>query len=320
MRTAPPAPVSGAAAPASAASAPGSVPGSATGPASAAGPGAASGSAGDLARRRELAAFLRSRRERITPERAGLPRGPRRRTPGLRREEVAQLSAVGVTWYTWLEQGRDIQVSAQVLDALARALMMDASERAHLFALGGTADPTPAGSCPEVSAPLRAMLVQLEPYPACVQNARYDILAYNRTYRRLITDLDPIPPENRNCMWLAFNDPDWGGRLVDRDRTTRLMVANFRARMAEHLAEPAWKAMLARMRRSSEEFRRLWDRHEVVQNTGRTKGFHNGLVGTLTFHYEPLWPVGGEGHRLSVYVPSDDESRERVERLHRLVS
>src|SRR5215218_3065435 len=94
-------------------------------------------------RRHELAAFLRHRREHVTPERVGLPRGPRRRTPGLRREEVAQLAAVGVTWYTWLEQARDIQVSVQVLDALARALLLDPTERVHLFQLAGAVDPAP---------------------------------------------------------------------------------------------------------------------------------------------------------------------------------
>ncbi|MGQ4427403.1 helix-turn-helix domain-containing protein, partial [Streptomyces violaceoruber] len=99
---------------------------------------------GSEIRRHELAAFLRSRRERIAPEQVGLPRGRRRRTPGLRREEVAQLSAVGVTWYTWLEQARDIQVSVQVLDALARTLLLDPTERAHLFQLAGSVDPTPA--------------------------------------------------------------------------------------------------------------------------------------------------------------------------------
>src|SRR4051812_21014540 len=97
----------------------------------------------DGIRRGELAAFLRSRRERITPEQVGLPRGRRRRTPGLRREEVAQLAAVGVTWYTWLEQARDIHVSVQVLDSIARALLLDRSERQHLFELSGAVDPSP---------------------------------------------------------------------------------------------------------------------------------------------------------------------------------
>ena len=116
-------------------------------------------------RRHELAAFLRHRREHIAPEQVGLPRGRRRRTPGLRREEVAQLSAVGVTWYTWLEQARDIQVSVQVLDALARALLLDPSERSHLFQLAGAVDPTPATVCPSITPAIRQVLAQLEPVP-----------------------------------------------------------------------------------------------------------------------------------------------------------
>src|SRR5215471_6096472 len=124
-------------------------------------------------RRAELAAFLRSRRERITPEQAGLPPGSRRRTPGLRREEVAQLSGVGVTWYTWLEQGRDITVSDQVLAAIARSLMLEAYERSHLFALAGSAaTQSITRDCQTVSPAMHAMLAQLDPFPAVVQNAR----------------------------------------------------------------------------------------------------------------------------------------------------
>src|SRR6478609_11826478 len=164
---------------------------------------------GSEIRRHELAAFLRSRRERIAPEQVGLPRGRRRRTPGLRREEVAQLSAVGVTWYTWLEQARDIQVSPQVLDSLARALLLDRSERTHLFALAGAVDPAPGSDCAGVTPAFQEMLTRLEPFPACIQNSRYDILAYNRTYGRLLCDLDDVAPEDRNCMLLAYVNEDW---------------------------------------------------------------------------------------------------------------
>lgn len=188
-------------------------------------------------RRHELADFLRSRRERITPEQVGLVRGRRRRTPGLRREEVAQLSAVGVTWYTWLEQAREIQVSPQVLDALARALLLDSTERAHLFALADSTDPAPDTRCPSVTPALRAMLDQLDPIPACVQNSRYDILAYNATYARLLCDLDRLPREDRNCLWLAFTNPEWRASLADMPDVNRMLAAKFRASMAGHLAE-----------------------------------------------------------------------------------
>jgi transcriptional regulator with XRE-family HTH domain len=276
---------------------------------------------GSRIRRRELSAFLRSRRERIAPERVGLPRGRRRRTPGLRREEVAQLASVGVTWYTWLEQGRDIQVSSGVLDAIARALLLDANERGHLFTLAGVTDPAPDTSCSGVPDAVHAMLRQLEPMPACVQNARYDILAYNRTYGALLCDLDEVPPENRNCMVLAFTNPEWQAALVEREETRRLMVANYRASMAQHVAEPAWKHAVKRLQRESPEFRELWERHEVVQTPpGKVKRFRNAHVGLLNLDAARLWLAPQVGARFVAYAPADEETRERLEKLLAIVS
>ncbi|WP_329439886.1 helix-turn-helix transcriptional regulator [Streptomyces sp. NBC_01426] len=269
-------------------------------------------------RRHELAEFLRSRRERITPEQVGLPPGRRRRTPGLRREEVAQLSAVGVTWYTWLEQAREIQVSPQVLDAVARALLLDPTERAHLFSLAGSLDPAPNTPCPSVTPALRAMLDQLGPIPACVQNSRYDILAYNATYGRLLCDLDSLPPEDRNCMWLAFTDPQWRAAMVDVPDVNRVMAAKFRASMAEHLAEPAWKTLLARLDAASAEFREIWARHEVVGLGGKSKYIRNPHVGLLHVEQTNLWLGPTAGPRLMTYVPLDEETRSRLERLSRM--
>ena len=267
-------------------------------------------------RRHELAAFLRHRREHIRPEQVGLPRGHRRRTPGLRREEVAQLSAVGVTWYTWLEQARDIQVSVQVLDALARTLLLDRSERAHLFQLAGAVDPSPATECPQVTPAMRLLLEQLEPFPACVQNSKYDLLAYNRTYGLLLCDLDAVPPEDRNCMVLSYTHPVWRSSIVHLETTQRLMAARFRAAMAGHLAEPGWKTLLKRLRTESAEFREIWDRHEVVGASHRRKEFRNRYVGRVTVDHSDLWLTPGTGPRLLTYVPADEESRQRLEKLH----
>ncbi|MDT0542224.1 MULTISPECIES: helix-turn-helix transcriptional regulator [unclassified Streptomyces] len=270
-------------------------------------------------RRGELAAFLRSRRERITPEQVGLERGRRRRTPGLRREEVAQLAAVGVTWYTWLEQARDIHVSTQVLDSIARALLLDRSEREHLFALSGAVDPSPGGECTAVTPALGLMLEQLEPFPACVQNARLDILAYNRTYGRLLCDLDAVPLEDRNCLWLSLTHGEWRAGMADPDETIRAMAAKFRASMAEHLAEPPWKALLKRFQDASPEFREVWARHEVLRPGDRVKVFRQAQVGTLRVTGTNLWIGPGTGPKLHVYTPADDETRERLERLQALV-
>ncbi|WP_430376741.1 helix-turn-helix domain-containing protein [Streptomyces sp. B1-3] len=267
-------------------------------------------------RRHELAAFLRHRREHITPEQVGLPRGRRRRTPGLRREEVAHLSAVGVTWYTWLEQARDIQVSVQVLDALARALLLDPSERSHLFQLAGAVDPTPATSCPSITPGLRLVLDQLGPIPVCVSNSRYDILAYNRTYGLLLCDLDAVPPQDRNAMLLSYTHDEWRSSIVHLAEVQRLMAARFRAGMAGHLAEPAWKTLLKRLRTESAEFREIWDRHEVGASRPRRKEFLNRYVGRIAVDHTDLWLGPETGSRLVTYAPADEESRQRLEKLH----
>src|SRR6266567_878699 len=150
-------------------------------------------------RRAELGSFLRSRRERITPEDVGLPPGLRRRTAGLRREEVAQLAGVGVTWYTWLEQGRPINASAQVLEAVARTLRLDESERSHLFTLAGVPDTT--SRVAEICEPaVRELVEALDPYPAFVVSPRYDILAWNRAEASLKGDYSSLPDRYRNVL------------------------------------------------------------------------------------------------------------------------
>ncbi|MGA5701973.1 helix-turn-helix transcriptional regulator [Peterkaempfera bronchialis] len=272
-------------------------------------------------RRRELASFLRSRRERISPEQVGLPSGGRRRTPGLRREEVAQLSAVGVTWYTWLEQARDIQVSAQVLDAIARTLLLDPNERSHLFVLAGVGDPSPGKDCASITPALREMLERLEPLPAAVINGRYDILTHNRTFARLVDDLDAFPFEDRNLMWLAFTHPAWRQGLVDRDESLASMVARFRASMADHVAEPAWKALVKRLRAASPEFAAAWERHEVsMPSANGTKRFLNPQVGLLHFDFTHLWLYPRLGTRLITYTPLDEQTRTRLDRLYALAT
>ncbi|GAA2227635.1 MULTISPECIES: helix-turn-helix transcriptional regulator [Kitasatospora] len=266
-------------------------------------------------RRSELATFLRSRRERISPEQVGLPLTGRRRTPGLRREEVAQLAAVGVTWYTWLEQGRDIQVSAQVLDSVARALQLDRSERAHLFVLAGSEDPAPVQDCPTITPSVRAVLEQLEPMPAVVLNSRYDILAYNRAYTWLVGDLDEMPFEDRNLLWLVFSDSSFASVLVDVQGARESVTARFRAAMAEHSSEPVWKNLLQRLRRTFPEFEELWERHEVAAQTNGLKRFLLPDVGLVRFEYTNLWLGPRPSTRLVAYTPQDEETRSRLEQL-----
>ncbi|MFE0457632.1 helix-turn-helix transcriptional regulator [Kitasatospora sp. NPDC058965] len=267
------------------------------------------------ARRQELAHFLRSRRERISPEQVGLPSTGRRRTPGLRREEVAQLAAVGVTWYTWLEQGRDIQVSGQVLEAVSRALLLDPNERAHLYALAGAGDPLPTKDCSAVTPAVQLVLEQLSPLPACVLNGRYDVLGYNEMYARMLGGLDRLPFEERNLLWLLFTDPSYQERWVDLEHARRQVVARFRSGLAEHVNDPAWKALLARLRQTSPAFEEAWQRHDVSARDNGSKGFVHPELGALRMDYTNLWLGLRNGTRLVVYTPADDESRAKLDRL-----
>src|SRR6266702_3096126 len=191
-------------------------------------------------RRAELAAFLRSRRERITPEQAGLPPGSRRRTPGLRREEVAQLSGVGVTWYTWLEQGRQINASPQVLGAIARTLLLDQAEREHLFRLADLPDAaTVAGAvpsgCEQVLPEVQEILDAVVPMPASVVNERFDLLAWNAPYQVLWPGVTGAAPGERNILWQCFTYPDCCHPYVNRHEQLAMLVAQLRGAYGRHL-------------------------------------------------------------------------------------
>src|SRR5258708_11132901 len=151
------------------------------------------GADGAAVRRRELAVFLRTLRERTSPSELGIVTSARRRTPGLRREEVALVAGMSVTWYTALEQARDVNPSTQVLDALARTMRLDRDERRHLYRLAGAANDAVAEEFHAVSDELRAVLDKLDPYPACIQNRNLDPIAHHNAIRLLITDLLEVP-------------------------------------------------------------------------------------------------------------------------------
>jgi hypothetical protein len=159
------------------------------------------------------------------------------------------------------------------------------------------------------------MLEQFVPFPACVQNGKYDLLAWNRAYTHLINDVDALPPEDRNCMLQLFTNPAWRRAILDWDVAARRMTAQFRAQMAEHVAEPAWKAHLRRLRTSSPEFADLWNRHEVSAITTNAKKIRNPYVGMLRFEAVSTWLNPRPGVRMLVYTPTDAETLRRMEKL-----
>lgn len=269
----------------------------------------------NTARRTELADFLRTRRERLTPDDVGLPGGGRRRTPGLRREEVALLAGVGVTWYTWLEQGREINASVQVLEAVARTLRLDQHERWYLFQLAGVTIVPPASECAAITPAGRAILDQLDPLPAVVLSPRFDIVAYNRAYNRVVGDLDAVEPGERNQAWLFFTHPSWRTLcLRGRAQAAAHMVGTMRAAMPQHLDDPLWAGMVRRLREASDEFDSLWRRHDVMHNAVPAKDFRSP-VGDLHLQVT-RFGVGAEGvNRMMVYTPRDEDTRARLEQL-----
>jgi MmyB-like transcription regulator ligand binding domain/Helix-turn-helix domain len=272
----------------------------------------------DEVRRRELAAFLRSRRERLSPGDVGLPDAGRRRTPGLRREEVALLAGVGVTWYTWLEQARDIHCSEQVLAAIARTLLLDAHERSHLYTLAGAPQPAQDADAEAVTPEIRAILAKLDPFPAFVSNARYDLLAYNRAYTVVVGDLDLLPVEERNSLWLMFAKETTSRCFVDRDDSRARMVAQLRAAMAEHVADPVWKCLVKRLQRASPAFTELWERHDVAQPENARKRILHRELGLLQFTHTHGWLAARAGLRFVTYVPADEATAEAVERFRHM--
>jgi transcriptional regulator with XRE-family HTH domain len=265
-------------------------------------------------RRPELAAFLRSRRARIRPVDAGLVPGPSRRTPGLRREEVAVLSGVGTTWYTWLEQGRPINVSAEVLGAVARSLRLDATERAYLHRLAGLPGvPSPAPA-DRIGPEVQQVLDALAPLPACVLDARFGVRAWNAPYAVLWhrTLADP----RRNVLWQCFALPPCCSPFaVNREAELRQLVAVLRAEWAGHAGDPDWEAFVAELCAASPEFAGMWAAHDVAVPVTRVKRLRHAAVGDIAMSVTGFGITDAPGLRMTVYTPVDDESRDRVGQL-----
>ena len=269
------------------------------------------------ARRRQSGEFLRSRRERLTPADVGLPDGFRRRTPGLRREEVALLAGVGATWYTWLEQGRDVRPSPAVLSAVAGALRLDAAERRHLYVLNDRPPPEPRPSGRERAAePLLRMLESLTGQPAYVLGRRWDVLAWNRAAELLFGDYGKLDGDSRNIMHIVFANKAHRKLLVDWDEVARTSLAMFRADSARYAGDPDFERLIATLERVSPEFRELWPRQDVQRSLSSHKRIRHPVAGRMTFEYTGFAVTGDADMKLIVYTPLDqDRTAEKLAAL-----
>ena len=259
----------------------------------------------DQERRNELAHFLRTRRERMSPEALGLPGSSRRRTPGLRREELAVLAGIGVTWYTGLEQSRDITVSAQVLENLARVLDLNAAERNHLFLLARQQQPIDPYPCTTTASPaLQRILESMGTSPAYVANPRWDVLAWNQAMARVYqTDFGALPLRERNILRLTFTHPFRRMLLVNWEKAAKDLLAVFRASTERYVGEPWLKALVAELELASPEFRAWWPHHAIQATHSGKKELNHPLVGRLVLQPTTFQVTDAPDLRMVIYTP-----------------
>lgn len=251
-------------------------------------------------RRRELALFLRSRRERISPDDVGIRIAGPRRTSGLRREELATQAGVSVTWYTWLEQARRINVSRQILQALSEALHLSEPESKHLFSLARELPPDVEGESTASGQQLR-LLEHLDPLPAFVTNQRFDVLAWNYGFSVLFPDFESQEPAEQNSLLMMFTDaavelyPAW-------EAETAQAVALFRAHAGHQVVEPHFREVIDRLLARSERFAELWGQQDIVPLTPARREFQHPTLGLIELEYLKFYS-GDEKSTLVIHQP-----------------
>lgn len=268
---------------------------------------------GHAADERRLGGYLRDRRGRLDPASFGFPPG-RRRTPGLRREEVAQRAGISATWYTWLEQGRGGAPSADVLDRIARALLLTDIEREQLFLLGLGRPPERryqggAGVTPR----LQRVLDALEPTPALIRTATWDVVAWNGGARVLLADFAAVAPEARNMLRLMFTDPRMREAKADWESVARVVVSAFRVDAARAGAAEAVAPLVGELRAESPQFRAIWDAGEVVTpDSEGVKHMRHPVLGAFAFEYSAFAVDGRPDLSLLIYNPATAEAAEKI--------
>ena len=267
----------------------------------------------------ELGDFLRTRRARLAPEDVGLPRGSRRRAPGLRRAEVAHFAGVSVDWYTWLEQERPITVSTQVLESLVQALHLHTNEREHLFFLAHQQPPPErAMELETVSPTLQHFLDHQGLSPAFVVGRQWDVVAWNEAARVVIGDFGQMTTIERNSVWRLFTSPTHRHLLVDWEGHARRVLAQFRATCGRYPGDPRLTELIQDLMLRSPEFRALWPNHDVLCAEEGHKTLNHPQAGSLMFEHLTFQVVDAPDLSVNVYTPLDEA--ETPAKLSRLLS
>ncbi|MEV6768142.1 helix-turn-helix transcriptional regulator [Nocardia sp. NPDC051030] len=270
-----------------------------------------------LARHAQLGEFLRAQRARLQPHDVGLrPYGDpaRRRTPGLRREEVAELSGVGLTWYTWLEQGREVDASRQVIDALARTLRLDADQHRHLRFLAGLSEPDEQPTEADRSR-LQRMVDAVMPNPAAIYDAAFDYLVWNHAYVRVRHDPLDVAPHQRNLLWMMFTDKVNRQRMPRWESAAQAVLSQLRDALGRRPGDPRLAALVHGLNVASPEFRRWWSEYPIHRFRPAGISVEHPGIGVVELELFQLRPVENPSLLMVVQVPASAEAARRIAAL-----
>ncbi|WP_282939220.1 helix-turn-helix transcriptional regulator [Paenibacillus sp. RC67] len=266
-----------------------------------------------------LSVFLKSQRAKISPESVGLVSGSRRRTPGLRREEVAQLAGVSATWYTWLEQGRDIKVSVSVLDCIAAALRLTGDERKYLFSLAldsGSGTSLLQEEQPQISPSLQTILQELRNCPTIISDRRCQIVGWNQAASHIFLDFEQIPQDQRNMIRLLFTRKEFRSLAVNWEHFVSGFLSIFRAYYGQYVDDEWYGQFLEEMKALHPDFHTLWEQSRVSSAPEVLIEFRHAKAGKMLFHLTSLQVQGDADLRCSIYTPAPDTSTEaKIKRL-----
>ena len=259
-----------------------------------------------------LGSYLKDRRAKLDPTAFGLPLA-RRRTPGLRREEVAQRANVSATWYTWLEQGRGGAPSADVLDRIARAMLLTDVEREHLFLLGLGRPPEVRYRAPEGITPrLQRLLDTLEHSPAFIRTATWDVIAWNKAAARVLTDYSTLPDGQRNVLRMMFRDTRVRAAQSDWQNVARYVVASFRADVARAGAARNVQSLVDELCATSPEFAAMWRDNDVQAHGDGVKTLHHPVAGKLSMEFSAFAVDGRLDLTMVIYNPATARDADKI--------
>lgn len=263
-------------------------------------------------RYKELGDFLKTRRAKISPTDVGLPEGTRRRTTGLRREEVSFLSGVGLTWYTWLEQGRSITISPQVLESLARTLMLDNEETIHLYNLAKLTPPARIVAYDNTVNPmLKHVLNNIEFSPATILDHRYNVIAWNKASEKLICDYNKIDTSKRNILRIMFTNEEYKKTIINWESTAQSMLARFRIAYGKFVEDPWIDDLVEKLKKESVEFNSWWTMHNVEMEEEIIKNINHPILGELSFEYTSYMVLSDRNLKLTILTALPGSNTEK---------